>query len=126
MKWNRKKWFAIVSLALSVTSLWFSGWEYFAYKIPLTLTNDFDWFIFKIFHWSHATSNIFFYGPLILIAAFIILALYFWIMGVKQAYDNEKTDILSIVTDHLIYLFSFFISVIIFFNHLILRGSAAG
>lgn len=116
MKWNRKKWFAIVSLALSVASIWFwfSVWEYFAYKIPLTLTNDFDWFIFKIFHWSHATSNIFFYGPLVLIAVFLILALYFWVMGVKHAYDNEEADILSIITDHLIYLFLFFVFVIIF------------
>lgn len=115
-RWNRKKWLSLVFWALSVASLWFwlSGWEYFAYKIPLTLINGFDWFMLRNFNLLHATSDILFYGPLILSATLLLLALYFWIMVAKQAYDNEETDTLSIIFDTLVYLFLFFVFAIFF------------
>lgn len=110
-KWNRKKWLPLGFVALSVESIyfWFFSWEYFAYKIPLKIIYDFDLFIFKTFHWSYATSNIIFYGPLIFSAIMLLLALYFRIMTVKEDYDNEDTDVLSITIDSVVYLFLFFV-----------------
>ena len=95
-KLNIKKWLPLIFFALFVVDFWFFwfGWKYFPYKIPLTVINGSDWFMFKAFHWLHATSYIFGYGPLVSSAIFLLLALYSWIIGIKRDYNNEETDLL--------------------------------